>query len=111
MTLTLEERVRRLEGFRYRALGHINAHSTLLADLWTNVIANSGRERASELLESLSKQWLSDADKPPQMPGVEPAHLDLISQEYRAALETLIGAMRQKLLAGPTTGSVGKSGQ
>jgi hypothetical protein len=36
MSETLEERVRRLEAFRYWALGRINAQNTLLADLWCN---------------------------------------------------------------------------
>ena len=102
MSETIEERVRRLEAFRYWALGRINAQNTLLADLWCNFIAASpGSVLAT--LERLRDQWLADAANPPAAPGLDPAYLELVSQEYRAALESLVEMMRQKLLAVHTT--------
>jgi hypothetical protein len=110
MSDTLEERVRRLEAFSYRALGLLNAQNTILSDRWCNVIANADPQNVLATLDRLRDQWLGDADKPPYLPGIDPVHLDVVSQEYRDALELLVVVMRQKLQAAPTSGHPKKDG-
>lgn len=75
MSDTLEERVRRLEAFRYRALGLLNAQNTILSDRWCNVIANADPQNVLATLDRLRDQWLGDADKP----HIYPASIRCIS--------------------------------
>jgi hypothetical protein len=83
---TLETRVRRLEGFRYRMLGMVNAQNALLVDLWCNWLAKNDPEPLVTL-EKLRENWLANAERPNEaMRGIEPAHLDVVSQEYRDAV-------------------------
>lgn len=97
----VEDRLRRLEAFRYAALGTINAQTTIITDLWCNFIAKEPDPVA--IMNRLKAGWLSDAENPTRsFSGVDPAHLDLVSQEYREAIERLADAMLRKLRAGPT---------
>jgi hypothetical protein len=110
MTAELEERVRRLEAFRYSAIGFINAQNTLISDLWCNFILNNEPDKVRQTMLRLREHWLADSDKSlVSTEGVDAAHLDLISQQYREALELLIATMEQKLKPGPTSGLGGKS--
>lgn len=96
----LEQRVRELERFRYVALGFINAHTTILSDLWANYIEKVSVEQKLEIAEALQKQWLSDADTTVALVrGGDPAHLDLLSQHYREALEVVASEILRKLRA------------
>ena len=97
-----DERLRRLERFRYAALGMINAQTTVLNDLWCNFIVLHDADDALAQLERLEAHWLADAAAPTRaFPGVEPAHLDLISQEYEEAIRRLTREMKEKLRQGP----------
>lgn len=97
----LEQRVQELERFRYVALGFMNAHTTVLSDLWATYIEKVSVERKIEIADALQMQWLSDADKTvAPVRGGDPAHLDLLSQHYREALEVVASEILRKLRAG-----------
>jgi hypothetical protein len=101
---SLEERVRRLERFRYRTLGMISAQNTMLVDLWCNWLEKNDPD-VFATLERLRENWLSNAERPNEaFRGVDPAHLDLVAQEYRDALILLTNEMIQKLRQGRGTG-------
>jgi hypothetical protein len=85
----LEERVRKLERFRYTTLGRMNAYETLTLDLWMQIVEKS--DDPIELAEGLRSHYLKQALSPGSFPGVDPTHLDLVSQEYREALEQVLG--------------------
>jgi hypothetical protein len=102
MSDQIEERLRRLEKFRFQALGFINAQNTLITDLWSNFIDSA----ADPLKQAkrLQKAWLADVDKPSRrLRGGDPFELDLVHQEYRAALEMLTDELIRKLQGGPVT--------
>lgn len=89
MPPSLEDRVKALEGFRYAVLGQINAQQTLLLSAWSTLLKHHSDDPVATA-EDMRRQWLQAADAPPRsFPGVDPAHLDAVSQEYRAALEEL----------------------
>ena len=101
MTDEIEERLR-LERFRYAALGTINAQTTMLADLWCNFIVSHHPDDALAEFERLEAHWLADAAAPTRaFPGIEPAYLDLIAQEYEEAIRRLSREMKEKLRQGP----------
>lgn len=89
MPPNLEDRVRALEGFRYAMLGQVNAHRTLLLSAWSTILKNHSDDPVATA-EDMRRMWLKAADAPPQaFPGVDPAHLDAVSQEYRVVIEEL----------------------
>jgi cytoplasmic iron level regulating protein YaaA (DUF328/UPF0246 family) len=96
----LEDRVRELERFRYAALGFINAHTTIVSDLWANYIEKVNPQRKLEIAEALQQQWFADANQTVRPAiGADPAHLDLLSQHYQEALEVVGSEILRKLKA------------
>lgn len=67
----------------------MNALQTLLFDIWLTYL----REHVDDPIataKSMRTRWLKNADAPiGQFPGVDPAHLDLVGQENRGALDEL----------------------
>jgi hypothetical protein len=87
---SLEERVRRLERFRYGMLGRVNALTTMLLSLWADYLHTQPAD-ALAAAQNQRALWLEGAERPPShaFRGADPDHLQLISQEYRDALEQL----------------------
>ena len=106
MASDIEERVRRLERFRFRALGMMNAQATMLMDLWMQFLETADDAAVNDLAQN----WLSDAERAHEFPGADPAELDLISQEYRDALTRLLQAIHQKRSAGRRSSHPRKDG-
>ena len=86
---TYEARVRALEGFRYSVLGRVNALQTMLLSAWATLLKLHSDDPLTTA-KDMQKQWLAAAKAPQRnFIGVDPAHLDAVSQEYEAALEDL----------------------
>src|ERR1700730_10325170 len=85
---SLEDRVRRLEHFRYGMLGRVNALATMHLSLWADYLEKQPGD-ALAVAERQRTLWFEGAERPPQFPGVDPAHLQLVSQEYHDALGQL----------------------
>jgi hypothetical protein len=85
--------VRALEGFRYTMLGEANAVRTLLFAAWHTLL--SDHSDPIHAAQTMRDTWLASADHPPAFPGVDPAHLDAVSQEYRTAIDRLTAELLQ----------------
>jgi hypothetical protein len=100
----LEERLKRLERFRYRTLGMISAQNTMLIDLWCNWLQKNDPD-LPRTLEKLRNNWLASAERPSEdFHNIDPAHLDLVAQEYRDALVRLTNEMIRRLGLARETG-------
>lgn len=89
MPPSLEDRIKALEGFRHAMLGRVNAQQTLLLSAWSTLLKHHSDDPVATA-EGMRRVWLQVADAPSRsFPGVDPAHLDAVSQEYRAAIEEL----------------------
>ena len=88
MALTIEERLSELERFRYAVLGRVNALQNMVLDAWINLLRKSTDDLVPAA-EELRKKWLENAKKTRPFPSVDPAHLDLVAQEYEEALDNL----------------------
>lgn len=92
---TLEERVRRLEAFRYTMLGQMNAMRTILFGAWNLMLSGHADEIADDpvsYVRASREQWLNHPEVR-QFPGADPAHLDAIWQEYEKAIDQLSGEL------------------
>lgn len=85
---TLEDRVRRLEAFRYSMLGQINATRTVLFAVW-HILLDRHFADPVGFVQQVRETWLKSAMNLGDFPGVDPAHLDAISQEYEKAIDDL----------------------
>ena len=93
MAPSLEDRVRALEGTRIRMIGRINACQTLVISALVNVIPKLQGDNL-EIAETFRSAWLEAAEKPTQdFPGIDPATLDVLGQEYRDAIDELSGQL------------------
>jgi hypothetical protein len=93
MTVSLEDRVRELERFRFTMIGRLNACQTLLFDVWLNLLAMRSADPVATV-NALRASWLRIAEAPDRtFLDVNPAHLDLVNQEYRHALDKLTGEL------------------
>ncbi len=88
MAHSLEDRVRDLERFRYEMLGRVNALQHMMLDAWINILRKSTDDLVPAA-EELREKWLENSKKPRPFPGVDPAHLDLVAQEYEQAMDNL----------------------
>ena len=105
--LSLEDRIEQLERSRYRMLGHVNALNTLILALWVEHLAQQP-EGAEQALERRRTYWLDTADEPRvAFPGADPDHLQMVTAEYRKALERLTDLLHQHTLASKS-GRLGK---
>lgn len=87
---TPEERIRMLEGFRYRMLGRVDAIETIALQACLSILEKHARDPVATA-QAMRARWLKAAEAPPsgKFPGVDPVHLDAVSQEYRDAIEQL----------------------
>ena len=93
MAPSLEDRVRALEETRVAMIGRINACQTLVLGVWINVIPDLHGDPL-EIAEKFRSMWLEATEKPARdFPGVDPATLDVIGQEYRDAIDDLSGQL------------------
>jgi hypothetical protein len=103
MTISLEDRVRELERFRFTMIGRLNACQTVLFDVWLNFLAIRSADPVATV-NALRASWLRVAEAPNRtFLDVGPAHLDLVEREYRDALDKLTGELvRLARIAKPT---------
>ena len=92
MAVSVEARLRALEGSRLAMLGRMNAYQTMLVDAWLNIILKQS-EDPIVTAKDIGETWLKAGDEPRDFPGVDPAHLDAVSQEYGEAMEDLIAQL------------------
>lgn len=86
----LEARLRRLEVSRYKNVGELNAHRTMLLSAWMTLIHRSS-EPTDEILAKLKTAWLQSAHKPlKKFPSIDPIELDAMSQEYESSISALL---------------------
>ena len=106
MAITLEDRVRALEGSRLEFLGRLNACQTMLVDGWLNILLKQSEDPVATA-EDMKKIWLRAAENPRKFPGVNPATVDAVSQEYVVAMEHLCAQLLEAAQAAAPKG--GKS--
>jgi hypothetical protein len=94
---TLQERVERLERFRYRMLGVINAQNVIIADLLCdNQLIPE--EHSFQALEALRKNWLVGLNRPTgALRSADPVEGDLIAQEFQEAVDRLTTTIAARL--------------
>jgi hypothetical protein len=85
-----EDRIRALEGFRYEMLGRVNTIETIALQACLSILEKHARDPVATA-QAMRARWLKAAEVPPsgRFPGVDPVHLDAVSQEYRDAIEQL----------------------
>ena len=89
MAKYIENRIAKLEEFRYRTLGRVNAIQTLLFDAWLTLLQNHTDDPVAAA-EAMRARWMKRADLPDrQFPDADPAHIDLVGQEHMLALDEL----------------------
>jgi hypothetical protein len=94
---SLEDRVRRLEGYRYKAVGEINAQRTLLVTALATLIRRSSFPAAQEL-KILRETWLPSSPQAPKIfPGIDPSEIGAFQQEYEASIEGLLAELQVAL--------------
>lgn len=100
MAISLEDRVRELEAFRFRMLGRINACQTLAIGAWAHIALNSDDPvaRTREAIDA----WQRGAERVHHLPGTDPVHLDAISQEYQEAIADLSAELLEHVQAEAT---------
>jgi hypothetical protein len=92
--MTLEERVEALERSRLKQLARLNAHETLLLEIWAQ-FAIKYADDASEFAAHMREFYRQRADMPARMfPGADPAQLDLLSQEYAEAIDDVVSHLQ-----------------
>lgn len=87
MAPSLEDRVRSLEGSRIRNVARINACQTLALSMCYHI--SMREEDPVAYAMRLTAAWKKGADEPKPAPGVDPAYLDALSQEYQEAIADL----------------------
>jgi len=87
MPLSLEDRVRELEQFRYTATARIHALQTAAITALTVVALDCGDPPA--FAENLTKAWARGAETVAALPGADPAMTDMLAQEFQDAIALL----------------------
>ncbi len=88
MASNIEDRLSELERFRYTMLGRVNALQHMMLDAWVNILRKSTDDLVPAA-EELREMWIENAKKPRPFPGADPAHLDLVAQEYEEAMDDM----------------------
>jgi len=87
MSLSLEDRIRELEHFRFTANARIHALQTAAISALT--ILALDLENPMPFAENLTKAWMRGAEAVAASPGADPAQMDLIAQEFQDAIALL----------------------
>jgi hypothetical protein len=87
MTVSLEDRVRDLEHFRFLALARMNALQTVAVSALT--IAALDKPNPIGFAEDLAAAWRRGAKAMGSFPGADPAQLDALSQAFQEAVENV----------------------
>jgi hypothetical protein len=93
MSLSLEDRVRELEQFRFAATARINALQTAAVSALT--ILALDLEDPFPFAENLTKAWVRGAEAVIAVPGADPAQLDMLAQEFQDAIARLSAVFLQ----------------
>ncbi len=108
MAVSVEARLRALEGSRLAMLGRMNACQTMLVDAWLNIILKQSEDPVATA-KDIGDIWLKAGDEPRDFPGVDPARLDAVSQEYGEAMEDLIAQLLQAVRGAVSKGDSSQS--
>jgi hypothetical protein len=87
MTLSLEDRVRELEQFRYTATARIHSLQTAAITALTVVALDCDDPNAFSA--NLTQAWARGAEAVATMPGADPAKTDMLAQEFQDAIALL----------------------
>jgi hypothetical protein len=87
MSLSLEDRVRELERFRYGASARIHALQTAAISALTILALDLDEPMA--FAENLTKAWARGAEAVAASPGADPAQMDMLAQEFQDAIALL----------------------
>jgi hypothetical protein len=93
MSLSLEDRVRELEQFRFAATARINALQTAAVSALT--ILALDLEDPFPFAENLTRAWARGAEAVVAVPGADPAQLDMLAQEFQDAIARLSAVFLQ----------------
>jgi len=108
MAVSVEARLRVLEGSRLAMLGRMNACQTMLVDAWLNIILKQSEDPIATA-KDIGGKWLKAGDEPRDFPGVDPAHLDAVSQEYGETMEDLTAQLLQAVQGAVSKGDNSQS--
>ena len=76
-------------------IGRLNACQTLLFDVWLNFLAMQSADPVATV-DALRTSWLRITEALDRtFLDLDPAHLDLVNQEYREALDKLTAELVQ----------------
>jgi hypothetical protein len=87
MSISLEDRIRELEHFRFTANARIHALQTAAVSALTILALDLSDPLA--FAENLTKAWGRGAEAVAASPGADPAQMDLIAQEFQDAIALL----------------------
>ena len=97
MSLSLEGRVRLLEASRYKVVGQLNAHRTLLLTALATIVQRSPAP-SKQVLAELRAAWLPVSPQAPKIfPGISPAELGALQQEYEASISGLLADLETQV--------------
>ena len=82
-----EDRLRRLERFRYSALARINVCQSIAVGAWGYICLEAPDPLA--LTKAVTDARKEGSKTMRSFPGADPAHLDLLSQEYQEAVDAV----------------------
>ena len=108
MAITVEARLRALEGTRLAMLGRMNACQTMLVDAWLIIIMKQSKDPLATASD-IREKWLKAGNEPRRFPGVDPVHLDAVSQEYGEAMEDLTAQLLQAVRGAVSKGDNSQS--
>ncbi len=108
MAVSVEARLRTLEGTRLAMLGRMNACQTMLVDAWLIIIMKQSKDPLATASD-IREKWLKAGNEPRRFPGVDPVHLDAVSQEYGEAMEDLTAQLLQAVRGAVSKGDNSQS--
>lgn len=90
---SLDERVRKLEEFRYRVIGRFNACQSLLFEIWLEHLKLNTADPVG-YAEAMRQKWMKESETfADTTRGADPAALAMIQAEHQKALDELSGLL------------------
>ena len=93
MPSSIEARLARLEESRYRVIGQLNAHRTVLLSAWMTLLAR-GTTPPEDAIAQL-KQALLQNQVVQSFPGASAVELEVFSQEYENSIKGLLADLER----------------